>query len=255
MLFDVGLPFACAWKRLSEFLKRFPYFNRKDDVNVRLILTNYPCPDGTSKTRKQLLNDISKKRSDVNVVVINVRGTFARARACNELHKRARPDSVLLVVDVDMEVQYPFFVHAEMYARAGISVYFPIVWSRFSPASIRLVEKFRGARVGRLSDYEGMWRPYGYGNYAIHGSDALLLQMDENIVGWGGEDNDFHKRCRSCVFDRRGENGFSKSRNGKNIRRVFRNTLKVRHKTGITHSLTSYPYNFIFHSLVQFRNW
>ena len=193
--FDVGLPFACAWKRLSEFLKRFPYFNRKDDVNVRLILTNYPCPDGTSKTRKQLLNDISKKRSDVNVVVINVRGTFARARACNELHKRARPDSVLLVVDVDMEVQYPFFVHAEMYARAGISVYFPIVWSRFSPASIRLVEKFRGARVGRLSDYEGMWRPYGYGNYAIHGSDALLLQMDENIVGWGGEDNDFHKRC------------------------------------------------------------
>jgi hypothetical protein len=82
-----------------------------------------------------------------------------------------------------------------MYAKAGISVYFPIVWSRFSPASIKLVEKFRGARVGRLSDYEGMWRPYGYGNYAIHGSDALELQMDEDIVGWGGEDNDFHKRC------------------------------------------------------------
>ena len=113
----------------------------------------------------------------------------------NELHKVARSDAVLLVVDVDMEVKYPFFLHAEMYAKAGISVYFPIVWSRFSPASIKLVEKFRGARVGRLSDYEGMWRPYGYGNYAIHGSDALELQMDEDIVGWGGEDNDFHKRC------------------------------------------------------------
>ena len=90
---------------------------------------------------------------------------------------------------------YNFFLHAEMYVRAGVSAYFPIVWSRFSPASIRLVEKFRGARVGRLSDYEGMWRPFGYGNYAIHGSDAMKLQMDDTIVGWGGEDNDFHKRC------------------------------------------------------------
>ena len=82
-----------------------------------------------------------------------------------------------------------------MYVRAGVSAYFPIVWSLFSPASIRLVEKFLGARVGRLSAYEGMWRPFGYGNYAIHGSDAMKLQMDDTIVGWGGEDNDFHKRC------------------------------------------------------------
>ena len=58
-------------------------------------------------------------------------------------------------------------------------------------------QQFRGARVGRYSQYEGMWRPFGYGMYAIHGSDALTLQMDEDIVGWGGEDNDFHKRCSS----------------------------------------------------------
>ena len=42
-----------------------------------------------------------------------------------------------------MEVKYPFFLHAEMYVKAGVSAYFPIVWSRFSPASIRLVEKVR----------------------------------------------------------------------------------------------------------------
>ena len=195
--FDVALPFACEWKRLLLFLKRFPLFPR-NDIDVRLLLTNYHCPDGTSKSKDQLVEDISRqvKLSIENIIIVDVHDdVFSRAAACNALHRHARENAILLVTDVDMEVKYSFFLHAEMFVQAGISAYFPIVWSKFSPASIRLVEKFRGARVGLLSDYEGMWRPFGYGMYAIHGSDALELLMNEQIVGWGGEDNDFHKRC------------------------------------------------------------
>ena len=36
--FDVAVPFACEWKRLAAFFKRFPTFPKKD-VNVRLMIT------------------------------------------------------------------------------------------------------------------------------------------------------------------------------------------------------------------------
>ncbi len=194
--FDVGIPFACEWKRLAQFLDRFPALPRSL-VDARFIITNYKCRAGAGKSSAKLQQEISRRlrMPTAKVSVVDVPGHFARAVACNHLHAKARRDSVLLVIDVDMELRYDFFVHAEMFARKGVSVYFPIVWSKYSPASIKLVEKFRGKRVSALSSYDGLWRPFGFGNYAIHGADAHEFRMDESISGWGGEDNDFHKRC------------------------------------------------------------
>ena len=72
------------------------------------------------------------------------------------MHKYVRSDAILLVTDVDMEVKYPFFLHAEMYVKAGVSAYFPIVWSRFSPASIRLVEKVRRSKIEKIEKNENV---------------------------------------------------------------------------------------------------
>jgi len=72
------------------------------------------------------------------------------------LHKYVRSDAILLVTDVDMEVKYPFFLHAEMYVKAEVSAYFPIVWSRFSPASIRLVEKVRRSKIEKIEKIENV---------------------------------------------------------------------------------------------------
>merc|ERR1719272_1163713 len=109
--FDVALPFACEWKRLLKFLKRFPAFPRSD-INVRLLLTNYPCPDGTSKSKVKLQEDVARQvnlpLNHIVIVNVNSQNGFARAAACNALHKYVRSDAILLVTDVDMEVKYPF---------------------------------------------------------------------------------------------------------------------------------------------------
>jgi hypothetical protein len=57
--YDVALPFACEWNRLAEFVKRFPIFPR-NDVDVRLIVTNYPCTDGSSKSKEAIAVEISQ---------------------------------------------------------------------------------------------------------------------------------------------------------------------------------------------------
>jgi len=57
--FDVAVPFACEWKRLAAFFKRFPAFPRKD-VNVRLMITNYPCPDGSSKSKEVFTAEVAR---------------------------------------------------------------------------------------------------------------------------------------------------------------------------------------------------
>ena len=73
--------------------------------------------------------------------VLNVDGVFQRAHGCNVLHDHARDNSILTVLDVDMRVDAKYFRRAMTFASHGSSVYFPIVWSQYSPASIRLVAR------------------------------------------------------------------------------------------------------------------
>ena len=114
------------------------------------------------------------------------------------MHDIARDDSVLLVVDVDMRLGHPYFAHSLAFAVKGSSVYFPIVWSRFNPNSVRKIARLRGTDVEDVnkvgSPHAGKWRVWGKGNYAIYGADAKTQRMDDKIVGWGGEDDDFFSR-------------------------------------------------------------
>ena len=67
---------------MLKFLKRFPAFPRSD-INVRLLLTNYPCPDGTSKSKVKLQEDVN----------VNSQNGFARA-----VRKKQRRSNVAVII-------------------------------------------------------------------------------------------------------------------------------------------------------------
>ncbi len=81
------------------------------------------------------------------------------------------------------------------YLSTTASAYFPIMFSAFDPESVELVDRVM-PRIKRyeFSEHHGHWRKYSFGMYVVAGSDAARLSMDENFVGWGGEDNDFFAR-------------------------------------------------------------
>ena len=72
--------------------------------------------------------------------------------------------------------------------------------STFDPHNVKRVAKFRGDDYKYLlnvvgSTHGGKWRKWGAGNYAVSGTDAKLIKLDENFKGWGGEDTDFLSRA------------------------------------------------------------
>eukprot|EP00940_MAST-03C_sp_MAST-3C-sp2_P000484 g484.t1 len=207
--FDIAVPYACLLDTLLEFASLLPLSKLPRAYDVRLLVTNYECRASSAKNNISSieLRKVLAARSHLapdKVVVVDTLGSFERAKSCNALHAIARDDATLLVIDVDMRISPAYFENAEALVVAGASVYFPIVWSTYSPQSLKRIACFR-ANATKLSScpsdveplretdlwYGGYWRAAGYGMYAIAGSDAKLLTMDESFVHWGGEDKNF----------------------------------------------------------------
>ena len=62
--------------------------------------------------------------------------------------------------------------------------------------SSRVAAFFGSSRDALSPSYRGTWREFGYGIYAMHGSDAKKNTLSESFVDWGGEDNDFFGRIK-----------------------------------------------------------
>ena len=92
-----------------------------------------------------------------------------------------------------MQMDDIFLQHVHDYVMP-YKVYFPIVWSTYSPKSNSIISDLLHKDIWKFSNYAGTWRIYGYGMFAIHMNDFVRFKMSEKFEGWGGEDNDFFKR-------------------------------------------------------------
>jgi hypothetical protein len=198
---DIGIPISARDAKLPDFAKflgssirEFRQRTQDAKVNIRLLITRYPGDVATDKFRQALANDASLDMASVIFVNVTYSEIFNRAAAINSLHRRAchSEDCVLSIADIDLQVGPRFIRNALLYV-APKTVYFPIVWSEFNPEIIKRVETLKGP-LDKYTKHRGLWRDFGFGMYAISGTDATSMLQDTNFVGWGGEDNDFHRR-------------------------------------------------------------
>jgi hypothetical protein len=189
--------------RLSVTLRTFFFrsFNgRRNDqtIRVRLILPGSPkLPSAKDIAELAGLPEAS------SVVLVDIprggsKALFNRARVINTLFAAScrSADCLVTTMDVDMNIVPSFFNNAMTFVQAKSSVYFPVVWSTYNPATVALVEKFLNQTIHLASIHNGSWRPYGYGMFCMSGADAHTFSLDESFVGWGGEDNEFFMRLQ-----------------------------------------------------------
>jgi hypothetical protein len=210
---DIGVPLCGQDDKLVEFvaslgssIRKFRELKGDMAIDFRLLVTRYPDEDTTASFHTKLAEKVSLA-SDKVIFAPALDTQFHRAVAVNVLHKHTRhdADSILAIIDVDLQVGAHFFVNAMNFVSTGI-VYFPIVWSQFRPSNVKLVETVLGP-LPEFHEHNGLWRNFGYGIYALSGLDANETLMDESFVGWGGEDNDFYARvqARNMVVVRESE--------------------------------------------------
>lgn len=194
---------------------------QKDDpsriTTFRLLTTRYTPEEQDTKAllafQKELSTLSGLPRN--NILFVKPKTEFSRAHAVNQmLEWGACHTSNCLVarMDVDMDVRPAFLMTAKLAIKtADVSVvnststvYFPIVWSAYQPASVELVQwhmDYQQATKNEprivlepYSEHRGHWRDYGTGMWAMSGPDAKVFRFDDGFQGWGGEDGDFYNR-------------------------------------------------------------
>ena len=200
---DIGIVAACVPQRLSHFFNNFK-ISSKWMNKLRFIVIDYECQN-TFK--------YPTKVSGVILKVYKTNRIYSRSSNINEIAKYVNPNNILLIVDVDMNVKELALENIQKYVVPN-QVYFPIVWSKYSPKSIKIISETLQSKVWPFTSYEGVWRKWGYGMFAMHYDNLKRFKMDEKFTGWGGEDNDLYKRVKKALnitIIRKNEKGCKKN--------------------------------------------
>jgi hypothetical protein len=181
---DIGIAAACVPRRFDSFVQNVN-INKEYKHMVRFVAIKFNC-----KNKKDIKfpNTIKGMKLDV----YSSSKEFSRSTIRNELMQYVRQDSIYLSLDVDITIRNSAIDNILKVVRNGF-VYFPIVWSMFSPKSIHEIESRDMWKMWTYSTYEGIWRKWGYGIYAITSEDIKYVNFDEHFIGWGGEDDNFFK--------------------------------------------------------------
>lgn len=186
---DIAIVYDCLSVRLHKFEN---FWNLMQTWNIRFLMIRYECegPDIIPNTIAGYPVVTSQK----------IHKNWTRASNINLLHDMSDENAIFLVVDIDMEIMDNGLFQVVKNTEHD-SVYFPIVWSKFAPASIGSLLKTTGLQVEPYTLHDGFWRTEGYGIFAMDSSTFSKIRMDETFVEWGGEDYDFFQRSLEQDFN------------------------------------------------------
>ena len=183
-----------------------------EQLVVRLLLTM--CSENDQwlidTDKNSLARTLKDNAAEANIEIVVVpyltKETVNRAKAVNALLRSAchEPDCIVAIVDVDMRIDPSFIYHSMAFVYPSVTAYVPIDYTQNNPKSIKLVQDLtnRDVMMWHLHrwhnvDYQGHWRWYAYGQIAISGPDAAAYRMQEDFVGWGGEDIAYYRLLAS----------------------------------------------------------
>ena len=190
----IGIVAACNQERFYRFLDINNSLRKWDEIwrhKIEFFALNYRCPNPRDSI------EFPSNIHGFKLRISNSNRPFSRASNINQMMEMIdEPRSVLLIIDVDIQMIEHLFWKLLKYVRPGV-MYFPKIWSNYSPRSIEAVENIAKFDISMYSTYQGTWRKYGYGMFAIHREDTKYMHLNESFKGWGGEDKDFFQKANN----------------------------------------------------------
>lgn len=183
MPIDVAVLYACKPGRLKSFFNNINVSDARSPY-LRIVFIKYQCKNDDSF-------EIPGKYKDI-IKVYGTNKSWSRANNANQLMSVARKGIAFLLLDIDIYLHDGIIESVLQNVNPGV-VYFPIVWSLYSPLSLHYTRLFDIKRTIKVENH-GFWRKWGFGMVAMHTDDINLVRFDEHFVTWGGEDNDFYEK-------------------------------------------------------------
>ncbi|XP_014671866.1 PREDICTED: chondroitin sulfate synthase 1-like [Priapulus caudatus] len=192
------LPLAGRFATFQRFMNNFESVCLRNDEAVKLavILFEHAADDAIGDT-VALVGELRGRYPHHELAVVHAKGPFSRAPALEIGARQYGRDALLFFVDVDMHFDAAFLQRVRLNTVQSRSVYFPIVYSQFDPATVYADDAAPRDPL-RVAEHTGYWRQFGFGIASMYHSDLRDAGgFDLSIVGWGKEDVDlFDKMVR-----------------------------------------------------------
>jgi len=105
-------------------------------------------------------------------------------------------DALLFFTDVDMLFTADALRRIRLNTIRGAQVYFPIVFSEYSPETWSRDDRLDSADAFHYGRRRGYFRHFGFGLVSLYRFDLDRVGgLDTNIHGWGMEDVDLFEKC------------------------------------------------------------
>ncbi|CAI4221702.1 unnamed protein product [Auanema sp. JU1783] len=159
--------------------------------DLSLVIVFYNSDE--EKANRVTINDLIRSHIPVQVIEMND-SPFSRGVALMKGAEMVPDDGLLFFMDVDMLFTCDALKRIKLNTILNAQVYFPIVFSEFSPESWSENDRLL-ADAFHYGRRRGYFRHFGYGLAALYKADLIGVGgFDTKIEGWGLEDVDLFEK-------------------------------------------------------------
>lgn len=173
--------------RLEHFLMQYErnVLQLGEDATLTIVL--FESPDAP-KVRLMIQQYLTRYQG-AHMTVVDVQGDFARGVGLDHGLGKFGKDSLVFVVDVDLDISTDFLQRCRLNTVQGKMVYFPVFFKLYNQ---EFVDRYhRGNHSLMISRHRGHWAHYSYGMLCIYAGDYQRTGgFDTSMRGWGEEDVD-----------------------------------------------------------------
>ncbi|XP_041464251.1 chondroitin sulfate synthase 1-like [Lytechinus variegatus] len=189
------MPLSGRLEIFQRFMKNYERVCLKTNENTKLLVILFKkAIDDPSADIIRTVMDYQKVYPGKEMKVIQAQGDFSRGLALELGAGQYGPDALMFFVDVDMYLSQGFLNRCRMNTDRRKSVYFPVVFSQYSPDIVFGSEARQGSQLVINND-AGYFRHFGFGLVCLyHGDMNDVGGMNNAIVGWGMEDVDLYEK-------------------------------------------------------------
>jgi len=193
------LPLAGRLLQFERFMRNFERIaltGRKLEGGnpIASLLVLYFSDVSSPTEHIRIFRSYKKRYPKASFEWIEMDGKFSRSLALTMGASQYDKKSLLFFCDVDLEIREDFLSRCRHNTRKGKQVYYPIVFSQFSP-EISFWNEAPPNTTYFYSKDVGFWRVYGFGITCQYKMDFDLIGgFDTTIQGWGLEDVELYDR-------------------------------------------------------------
>jgi len=213
---NIIVPLSGRLKTFKTFMRHLEAtsLSKGDKVSLLVVLFDqFPDQNSESNETISLVQQYKKAYPDHNLELIKIEAKFSRGAGLELGASHFGKNSLLFFCDVDVFFTAHFLEKCRRNAEMGRRVFYPVLFSEFSPSFSRVksgwqragkftIEDFSASLSQSLSDdikpradhfhfgeRAGFWRSYGYGMLCVYQDDFIKSGgFDSSIRGWGVED-------------------------------------------------------------------